>query len=97
MSANTGGPAFPGIDVEVVGISSDGEERTETQAHGGMSLRAYIATKCCAAMVSTIRNDGDYTRLRNIAAAHDLDSVSQFFAQESVKQAGALIAALEAS
>lgn len=61
----------------------------------GMTLRAYIATKCCAAMVSTIRNDGDYDRLRNIAMSHDLDTVSEFFAQEAVKQADALIAALE--
>lgn len=97
MSANTGGPAFPGIDVEVVGISSDGEERTETQAHGGMSLRAYIATQCCAAMVSTISHDMDYARLRDILAKHDIPSAYHFFARESVKQADALIAALEAS
>jgi hypothetical protein len=44
-------------------------------------------------MVSTIRNDDDYLRLRDIANSHDLDSVSQFFAQEAYKQADAMLAA----
>lgn len=47
-----GGPAFPGIEVAVVGISSDGEERTESQAHGGMSLRDYFAAKSLNAILS---------------------------------------------
>lgn len=41
----TGGPAFPCVDVAVTGISSDGEERFETQAHDGMTLRDYFAAK----------------------------------------------------
>jgi hypothetical protein len=58
----------------------------------GMTLRDYFAAQCCAAMVSTIRDDRDYDRLRMIAEAHDLGSVSQFFAQEAYKQADAMLA-----
>lgn len=76
---NDGGTAFPVPNLQ------DHEE------FNGMSLRDYFAAKCCAAMVSTIQNDGDYTRLRNIALCHDLGSVSEFFAQEAYKQADALL------
>lgn len=60
-----------------------------------MTLRDYFAAKFCAAMVSTIRDDCDYNRLRAIAEAHDLSSVSQFFSQEAYKQADAMLAARE--
>lgn len=89
MSKDTNTPAFPHVNP-----SFDDNWNKERQVEG-MSMRAYIATKCCAAMVGTIRNDGDYTRLCHIAQAHDLDKVSQFFAREAVKQADALIAELE--
>lgn len=78
-----GGPAFP-----------DGGQHDYT---GGMTLRDYFAAKFCAAMVSTIRDDCDYNRLRAIVEAHDLNSVSQFFAQEAYKQADAMLAAREES
>jgi hypothetical protein len=48
MSENTkpdGGPAFPCIEPTMTGISSDGEERYENEAHGGMTLRDYFAAK----------------------------------------------------
>lgn len=35
--------AFPGLNAEFVGISSDGEERYEVQPSGGMELRDYFA------------------------------------------------------
>lgn len=73
-----GGSAFP--------------EPTGAQC-GGMTLRDYFAAKFCAAMVSTIHDDRDYDRLRKIAEAHDLGSVSQFFAMESYKQADAMLKA----
>lgn len=60
-------------------------------SEGGMDLRDYFAAKCCAAMVSTIKDDADYTRIRMIALAHGLDSVSEFFAHDSYKQADALM------
>lgn len=91
MSKNTGGAAF----ARPANISPGG--MVEVRGQQGMTLRAYIATKCCAAMVSTIRDDRDYDRMRAVAQGHDLETVSAFFAQESVKQADALIAALEAS
>lgn len=78
MSKYTSGNAFPNGSDEDAGIS----------------VRAYFAGQFCAAMVSTIRTDFDYNRLRDIAMAHDLDTVSQFFAHEACKQADALIAEL---
>lgn len=60
MSAKpTGGPAFPGIDVEVTGISSDGEERFETRAQGGMTLRDYFAAKAMAAWIGQWNGQGN--------------------------------------
>lgn len=43
MSKNTGGPAFPCLEATLTGIGSDGEERFDTEAHGGMTLRDYFA------------------------------------------------------
>lgn len=40
---NDGGPAFPSLNPTFTGISSDGEERWETEPHGGMTLRDYFA------------------------------------------------------
>ena len=40
-----GGPAFPGLNAEFTGISSDGQERYEIQPSGGMTLRDYFAAK----------------------------------------------------
>jgi hypothetical protein len=102
----TGGQAFPSSDgqtahaIAAAAITSisDSAERdrvymeVHAQARQGMTLRDYFAAKCCAAMVSTIRDDRDYDRLREIADAHDLDSVSEFFAREAYKQADAMLA-----
>lgn len=49
MSKNTGGSAFPGIEAVVTGIDSDGIERVDTEASGGMTLRAYFAAKAMQA------------------------------------------------
>lgn len=86
MSANTGGPAFPSIDAELVGISSDGEERFETKAHGGMTLRAYIATEAMQAMI-TKSSGQDST-----GGAAGVPLIAKY----AVEYADALIAALEA-
>lgn len=102
----TGGHAFPTSDVQtahaiaaaaISGVDDSAERDrvysdVRAQALQGMSLRDYFAAQCCAAMVSTIRDDRDYDRLRMIAEAHDLGSVSQFFAQEAYKQADAMLA-----
>ena len=109
MTKNDGGTAFPMQDPQAIHAyaqarteaanSADVNERDQiylaarAEAVSGMSLRDYFAAKCCAAMVSTIRNDGDYMRMRGIAESHALDSVSQFFAQEAYKQADAMLAA----
>lgn len=87
MYIDNGGSAFPSPGIVFSNDSQQG-------AYEGMTLRAYIATKCCAAMVSSIKDDAGYCRLRGIAMAHGLDSVSEFFAMESCKQADALIAEL---
>ncbi|MBY8934244.1 hypothetical protein [Pseudomonas fluorescens] len=92
---DNGGPAFPVADYDHQ-IFQPKNEAEAKRYLSGMSLRDYFAARCCAAMVSTIRNDGDYMRLRNIAQDHDLDSVSQFFAQEAYKQADAMLAARSA-
>ena len=44
----TGGPAFPGINAEMTGIDSDGCERWDNEAGGGMTLRDYFAGKALA-------------------------------------------------
>jgi hypothetical protein len=81
---NDGGAAFP--------RAVTGMQGKLVTAAKGMTLRDYFAAHCCAAMVSTIRDDRDYDRLRVIAEAHDLVSVSEFFAQEAYKQADAMLA-----
>lgn len=48
---NNGGPAFPCLEATVTGIDSDGHERIDTEAHGGMSLRDYFAAKALAACI----------------------------------------------
>lgn len=85
---NVGGTAFPCQPLGAAGMPL-------CEAQPGMSLRAYFAAKNCAAMVSTIRTDADYQRYRDLAAEFGLESVGEWFASESVKQADALIAALE--
>ncbi|NKI68923.1 hypothetical protein GN109_05775 [Collimonas pratensis] len=52
MSCDNGGPAFPCLEATMTGISSDGEERYDTEAHGGMSLRDYFAAKAMAALIA---------------------------------------------
>ncbi|WP_034302501.1 hypothetical protein [Herbaspirillum sp. RV1423] len=46
MSKPTGGPAFPGLNEEMTGISSDGIERYDVERSGGMTLRDYFAVHC---------------------------------------------------
>jgi hypothetical protein len=50
-STNTGGTAFPGLNAEFTGITSDGQERYEIQPSGGMTLRDYFAAKAMQATV----------------------------------------------
>lgn len=40
-----GGLAFPGLNAEFTGISSDGQDRYDIQPSGGMTLRDYFAAK----------------------------------------------------
>lgn len=49
---NDGGPAFPCLEATVTGIDSDGNERLDTEAHGGMSLRDYFAAKAMTRIVA---------------------------------------------
>lgn len=58
-----------------------------------IKLRAELAGKCAAAMVSTIKDDEDYWRIRHMANANGFN-VSGWIARDSVKQADALMAEL---
>lgn len=49
---NTGGYAFPGLNAEFTGISSEGQERYEIQPSGGMTLRDYFAAKVMQGMMA---------------------------------------------
>jgi hypothetical protein len=57
---NTGGPAFPGLNPEFTGISSDGQERYEIQPSGGMTLRDYFAAKAMQAVCAPSPTTGQY-------------------------------------
>jgi hypothetical protein len=58
---NVGGQAFPGLNAEFTGISSEGQERYEIQPSGGMTLRDYFAAKALAALLSRVETvTGDY-------------------------------------
>lgn len=83
-----GGPAFPVPINPGCGFAGMGPA-------DGMTLRDYFAAKCVAAMVSTIRCDGDYDRARRIAAYHGMASVSDWFAHDAYKQADAMLTARE--
>jgi len=41
----SGGYAFPGLNAEMTGIDSDGNERFDVEQSGGMTLRDYFAGK----------------------------------------------------
>lgn len=90
-TTNDGGPAFPQTE-EVYNYN---ENRWATQSTGGISIRAYFAAKAMAGIVSSIRSECEYQRLRGLAEQSGLPSVSAWIARDSVKQADALIAALE--
>lgn len=51
---NNGGPAFPSLNAEFTGISSDGQERFEIQPSGGMTLRDYFAAKAMQSHLAII-------------------------------------------
>lgn len=57
----------------------------------GMTLRDYSAIKNAAAMVSTIRSEEDYERAKGIAIAHGFETISEWIAFDSYKQADALL------
>jgi hypothetical protein len=80
MAIDDGGSAFP---VPISVGPSDVVEFSDQYQRGGMSLRAYIATAVLAG----------HTSLRGLGVDHD--SVFAARADEAVKQADALIAALK--
>lgn len=54
---NNGGPAFPCLEATVTGIDSDGQDRIDTEAHGGMTLRDYFAAKALPGILVPIMAD----------------------------------------
>ena len=66
---NNGGPAFPCLEATVTGIDSDGQERIDTEAHGGMTLRDYFAAKALAPMIENqTKGSCQYGNEQQIAA-----------------------------
>lgn len=59
---NTGGPAFPCLEPTVTGIDSDGVERIDTEAHGGMTLRDYFAAKAMRVASDVVPSGIDYEK-----------------------------------
>lgn len=53
MENKTGGQAFPSLNAEFTGISSEGEERFDVEPSGGMTLRDYFAAKAMQAILSS--------------------------------------------
>lgn len=110
MIRKDGGTAFPMQDPQAIHAYANAateaakhdnvEDRDQAyiaaraEAIGGMSLRAYMAAKFCAAMVSTINSDDDYYRIGRLAQDNGVITVSEWIAKESCKQADALIAEL---
>lgn len=85
---NDGGAAFPTMPpVGDTGRAAVGYPYPES----GMTLRDHFAGEVVAAMVSTIRNDADYNRACEIAEAHGMEKVSDWFAHDSYKQADAML------
>lgn len=58
-----------------------------------MEIRDEMAALCCAAMVSTIKTDVDYARAYQLARNMGFSGISEWFAQDSYKQADALLKA----
>jgi hypothetical protein len=72
MSATqSGGPAFPGLNAEMTGIDSNGNERWETEPSGGMSLRDYFAAQVIATLINNPEStyDQDATNAYRMADA----------------------------
>jgi hypothetical protein len=68
MNDKTGGPAFPCIEPTMTGIDSDGIERWDNEAYGGMTLRDYFAAKAMQAYITgEVATGADYPRRENIA------------------------------
>ncbi|TYQ19868.1 UNVERIFIED_ORG: hypothetical protein JN05_01236 [Zoogloea ramigera] len=66
---NNGGPAFPCLEATITGIDSDGQERIDTEAHGGMSLRDYFAAQSLAPMIENkTKGSCQYGNEQEIAA-----------------------------
>lgn len=63
------------------------------RAQEGMSLRDYFAAKAMAGIVGSIDNEEGYVRLAELAQGAGLDTVSQWIARESYKQADAMLKA----
>lgn len=52
--------AFPGLNAQFTGLSSDGEERYEIAPSGGMTLRDYFAAKAIAGVFADSLGDKLY-------------------------------------
>jgi hypothetical protein len=82
MSKETGGPAFPCLEATVTGIDSDGQERIDTEAHGGMTLRDYFAAKALQGLAAHVVG----------AAKHSNETGPQAHARLAYAYADAMIA-----
>lgn len=85
MSANNnGGPAFPGLNAEFTGISSEGREHFEIQPSGGMTLRDYFAAKAMQGISAR-------------GVSNKPGDILKFIADDAYRLADAMLAAREAT
>lgn len=93
MSKNTGGPAFPGIETVVTGIDSEGIERVDTEASGGMTLRDYFAAKTLSSILA--QRDCGINALTpdDVYSATHGESAAELWARHAYEIADAMLAA----
>ena len=82
MAKPTGGSAFPGVEVVVTGIDSDGVERYDTEATGGMTLREYYAGKALAGITANPNFFGSKFQQNPLGAAQFAVECADFLLEE---------------
>ncbi len=63
--------------------------------HAGLTKRELFAAMAMQGIVSSIHSEYEYQRIRSLAQASGLSTVSEWIARDACKQADALLSALE--
>lgn len=67
------------------------KRQTEHELEERQNKRLMMVTHFSAAMISSIRSEDDYQRLKNLAAAHGCGKVSSWITKEAWRQAENLL------